>query len=120
MMTIEIPDDMFNAMRYAVIALVRERSVASRGVPPAVSDAYRKLTAGGHNAIQFTCNTAESETVGDMIGTATTAALLGWSERTVRRRAVELGGIRPTGRDLVFSRRSVADYIDQNRKALSA
>ena len=120
-MTVELSNEMFKAMRHAVMALVHERTLANRNVPPPVAAAYHKLVTGsGHKDIQFICDTAESEPVGDMIGTATTALLLGWSERTVRRRAVELGGIRPTGRDLVFSRRSVADYIDQNRKALSA
>jgi hypothetical protein len=109
-MTVELPDEMYKAMRYSVIALVRERAVAGRGVPPTVSDAYRKLTASGQDAFKFNCTPPQLEEDDDLIGTAATASLLGCSERTVRRRAATLGGIRPTGRDLVFSRRSVVAY----------
>ncbi|MEN4476864.1 hypothetical protein [Mycolicibacterium cosmeticum] len=120
-MSVEITDEVFLAMRYAVIALVQERNVAKRDIPKSVADIYpalrdNTLTASGHETFKLVCGRTELEQAGDIIGTAAAAALLGWSERTVRRRARELGGIRPTGRDLVFRRRYVAAYAQAYRK----
>lgn len=110
-------DDDFRVMRWAVITIARERSVANRTVSAELARVYRKLlTASGHGAFKFNCTPPQLEENDDLIGTAATASLLGCSERTVRRRAATLGGIRPTGRDLVFSRRSVVAYTQGFRK----
>lgn len=118
-MSAEFSDAAYLAARYAVINIVHEHRIANRTIPREVLILYQQMkdvTAGGHKDLRFVCNEPQLDVAGDIIGTATAAILLGWSERTVRRRATELGGIRPTGRDLVFSRRNVVAYKNQHRK----
>lgn len=116
-MSVVLSDEQYRAARYAVVNIVHEHRLGGRSVPPTVIGLYRQmtqLTANGQGAVQFVCDAPELDAGGDdLIGTATAAVLLGWCERTVRRRAKELGGIRPAGRQLVFSRRSVAAFASR-------
>lgn len=68
-----------------------------RSPTPAVGRLVEQLSAIGHNS----SGTAESEQHWDSYTTTEAAAALGVSDRTIRRRAVELGG-RKIGHAWVF------------------
>lgn len=83
----------------ATAEVVRRYRLAGRKVPAGIGELYRRLE------LEVACaaeDTGDSTT--DLIGVREAARLLHCSERHVRRRATELGGVRLANWTWVFSR----------------
>ncbi|MFA7513846.1 MAG: hypothetical protein WCZ29_25530 [Mycolicibacterium vanbaalenii] len=114
-MSLDLPEYLLGGVLYGLGHFIRERDLAGRGVPAEVRAAHRWLTTMSAIGHQTRCDAEESEQ-DDLIGTAQAAALLGCTERHVRRIQADLDGARPAGRNLVFSRRQVIQYAQARKE----
>lgn len=113
---ISTPEHVFDGVLWAVSKFVRERQLHGIPIPPEVLYAHRWLTAMSVIGLEFDCPAEESEP-GELIGAEEAARLLGCSTRHVRRLAADLDGVRPSGRHLVFRRRSVIEYANARKES---
>ncbi|KKF01934.1 hypothetical protein WN67_10995 [Mycolicibacterium obuense] len=118
MMRVEIPEYILGGILYGISHFIHERDRAGIGVRPEVRSGHQWLITMSAVGPQSDCEERELEP-DDLIGTAQAAALLGCTERHVRRIQADLDGVRPAGRSLVFSRRQVLQYAaarEEHRK----
>jgi hypothetical protein len=111
---LRIPDYLLGGVLYGLGNFIRERQCANRSVPPEVV-AHRWLTIMSARGPELDCGEQELEMMDDLIGAKEAAGLLGYSARHVRRLKADLDGARPSGRDLVFRRRSVIQYREARK-----
>lgn len=98
---------------YAVLDLIARRTLGNRPLPPGFGPLRDRLlnSADGTKTCAPQSQSALSATE-ELIDTAEAAAILGCSDRWVRRIHVELGG-RDIGRRHVFPRQTVVQYAQR-------
>ena len=115
-MSVELPDDVFEAALCGLSMLITDRRRFGRGVPPEFVAAHRHMTIVSACGHESGCDEEQLD-ADDLIGVVEAALLLGFTPRHVRRIRNDLGGARPPGtRDYVFRRRSVIEYAQERER----
>ena len=111
----ELDADEIQAAYYGLAQFVRQRAIAGRGCPPAVTALYRRIdtvirapsvSESGHE------NGSGAEQYNVWITAAQAAPLLGLSKRQTQRLAADLGGQLIGGRWL-FNQETVREYAGE-------
>ncbi|MET8796131.1 helix-turn-helix domain-containing protein [Nocardia sp. NPDC004568] len=105
-----INDTEVRAAFHAIDEFVRRRRRHGAGIPESVRRLHVRLYRDVRGEVDPE-DTPDPRTADDEIGTTEAAALLGCSQRHIRRIAADLDGIR-VGRDWIFNRRTVAEYAE--------
>lgn len=109
-----LSDIEIRAAFYALEEFQRRRRQYGMGIPVPVRRLHARLDRAVRGGVDQTDTPGRIDD--DEIGTTEAAALLGCSQRHIRRMASDLDGIR-IGRDWIFSRRRVIEYSEARTAA---